>query len=556
MGHRLLVIALDGATLDLIHPWIEDGSMPSLAKLRREGASGRLRSIVPPVTAPAWCSFMTGKNPGKHGVFEFLMRKPGSFEEIPVNSRLRDGKTIWDILGDAGKRVLIAGVPVTYPPSPVHGCLIADFLTPMGDRRFTFPRELLDEVERATGPYQLYHVEVYRKGNAHLVLDELERVLEANRKSYLWLLQNKDWDFAMLHVWGTDRFGHELWHILDSRHPMHESTEAAIHGPRCIEYWKRVDAAVGEWIAAAPDAAVLVLSDHGFGPIHRFLVFNVWLLERGFLRLGRSWGTFARRSIFEMGITPALGYRLSMHLGFARMRLASGVGTRSKWLHRINRAFLSLNDVDWARTRVYSKGNYGQLFLNRRGREPHGIVEPGAEANAVLEELTAALRELRDPDGLGPLIGEIYRAEELYSGPYLDRAPDLTFLPADMRNKALGTVDFTSNRFVESAYGNSGDHRMDGIFFFRGQGVREGAAVRDARLLDVAPTILHYFGEGVPADFDGRVLEEAFTEEEMRERAVRIVEAAGGDGISRGGDLTQEEMDEIRARLKGIGYIG
>jgi predicted AlkP superfamily phosphohydrolase/phosphomutase len=157
---------------------------------------------------------------------------------------------------------------------------------------------------------------------------------------------------------------------------------------------------------------------------------------------------------------------------------------------------------------------------------------------------------------LGPLIGEIYRAEELYSGPYLDRAPDLTFLPADMRNKALGTVDFTSNRFVESAYGNSGDHRMDGIFFFRGQGVREGAAVRDARLLDVAPTILHYFGEGVPADFDGRVLEEAFTEEEMRERAVRIVEAAGGDGISRGGDLTQEEMDEIRARLKGIGYIG
>jgi predicted AlkP superfamily phosphohydrolase/phosphomutase len=556
VGRRLLVIALDGATLDLIGPWLDNGTMPVLAGLRRQGVSGRLRTIIPPVTAPAWCSFMTGKNPGKHGVFEFFLRAPGSFEEVPVNSRLRDGRTIWDILGDAGKRVLVVGVPVTYPPSPVNGSLIADFLTPMGDRRFTFPKELLQEVERATGPYQLYHVEVYRKGNAHRVLEELERVLEANLRSYLWLLQNKDWDFAMLHVWGTDRFGHELWHVLDAKHPMHDSAEAAIHGQRCIDYWKRVDAAVGKWIEAAPGAAVIVLSDHGFGPIHRFLVFNVWLLERGFLRLKKGLSPFLRRSLFELGITPALGYRLSMHLGFARMRLASGVGTRSKLLKKINRTFLSLNDVDWSRTRVYSKGNYGQLFLNRRGREPGGIVEPGSDANAVLQDVTAALRELRDPNTGEPLIAEIFRAEELYQGPYVERAPDLTFLPRDMRNKALGTVDFTSHRFIEWAYGNSGDHRMDGIFFFRGEGIREGSAIEGARLLDAAPTNLHYLGEGVPPDFDGRVLQEAFTEEELLAHPVRAGEVAGGTGLSRGGDLTPDEMDEIRARLKGIGYLG
>lgn len=556
MSRRLLVIALDGATLDLIGPWLDDGSMPTLAQLRSEGASGRLRSIVPPVTAPAWCTFMTGKNPGKHGIFEFFMRSPGSFEELPVNSRMREGRTLWELLGDAEKQVLVVGVPVTYPPTPVRGNLVGDFLTPRGERRFTYPPSLLDEIERATGPYELYHMEVYRKGQAHLVLEELERVLEANRRSYKWLLQNKPWDFAMLHVWGTDRYGHELWHILDAKHPMHDPAETAIHGPRCLAYWKRVDAVVREWMDAAPDAAVLVLSDHGFGPIHRFLVFNVWLLQQGFMRLKPGLGTFARRGLFELGITPTLGYRAAMKLGFARMRLAAGVGTRGRLFQKINQTFLSLRDVDWSRTRVYSKGNYGQMFLNLVGREPHGIVTKGAEANRVLDELTAALRELKDPQTGGPLIAEIYRAEEIYEGPHLDRAPDLTFLPVDMRNKALGTVDFTSNRFVEWVYGNSGDHRMDGIFFFRGEGVKPGFELRNARLMDVAPTILHYLGEEVPSDFDGAVLETSFTDAERAARPVRRGEAAGSGASFSGAELTEAEMEEIRTRLKGIGYIG
>jgi predicted AlkP superfamily phosphohydrolase/phosphomutase len=183
MSRRVLVLALDGATFDLIGPWLDDGSMPNLARLRAEGACGKLRSIVPPVTAPAWCSFMTGKNPGKHGVFEFFLREPGRFEEIPVSSRVRAGRTLWEILGDAGREVLVVNVPVTYPPSPVNGSLVGDFLTPIGARDFTWPPGLLDEIEAATGPFQLYHVEVYRKGRAGVVLDELDRVLEANRRA-------------------------------------------------------------------------------------------------------------------------------------------------------------------------------------------------------------------------------------------------------------------------------------------------------------------------------------------------------------------------------------
>lgn len=561
MARRVLVIALDGTTFDLIGPWLDDGSMPNLARLRDEGVHGPLRSIVPPVTAPAWCSFMTGKNPGRHGVFEFFLREPGGFEEIPVNAKLRHGKTLWEILSDAGKRVLVVNVPVTYPPTAVNGNLIGDFLTPMGERDFTYPPGLLSEVEAATGPYELYHVEVYQKGKGHLVLDELDRVLEANRRANTWLIRNKPWDFAMFHVWGTDRYGHELWHVLDESHPNHDPAEALLLRERCLAYWRNVDRVVGEWReAAGEETTTFVISDHGFGPIDRFLVLNVWLLQKGWIRLKPNVMTFIKRSLFELGLSPATGYRMAMKLGFAKMRLSAGVGTRRRLIDRINRVFLSLRDVDWSRTRAYSKGNYGQLFLNLEGREPHGIVKPGEEAEAVLDDLERDLRALKDPATGEPLIGDIWRREELYSGPYLDRAPDLTFLPRNMRNKCLGTMDFTSHRFVEPVYGNTGDHRMNGIFFASGDGVRAGGRLEDANLIDVAPTILHHLGEAVPSDFDGRVLEAAFTDDEVMRRPVEIGSPANPDEGSAGDDLeyglTDDEMKEIRDRLKGIGYLG
>jgi predicted AlkP superfamily phosphohydrolase/phosphomutase len=243
-----------------------------------------------------------------------------------------------------------------------------------------------------------------------------------------------------------------------------------------------------------------------------------------------------------------------MRAGFARVRLAAGVGTRKRLIERINRVFLSLRDVDWSRTRAYAKGNYGQLFLNRQGREPRGIVSD-ADADQVLNELEADLRGLQDSKSGEPLIGGIWRKEQLYAGPFLDRAPDLTFLPRDMRHKALGTVDFTSHRFREPVYGNSGDHRMDGIFFLRGPGVRVGASIEDAKLVDVAPTILHHLGVGVPADFDGAVLERAFTDDE-RARPILRTAPSSAAGASTTDGLSPEAAREIRDRLKGIGYLG
>ncbi|HUK89223.1 MAG TPA: hypothetical protein VLZ81_02400, partial [Blastocatellia bacterium] len=217
---------------------------------------------------------------------------------------------------------------------------------------------------------------------------------------------------------------------------------------------------------------------------------------------------------------------------------------------------LSLEDVDWSRTVAFSKGNYGQIFINLRGRETHGIVEPGPEYDRVLGEIIQKLSSLKEPGADQPLIGPIWRREDLYTGAHSADSPDIQFLPRDMSNKPLGTLDLTSNRFITPVYGNSGDHRMHGIMLGRGPELRRGIKVDGARIIDYAPTILHSFGADVPSDMDGHVLEQIFTSEYMSAHPVRISDPVAETGGDQEQTITDEESEEIRERLRGWGYLG
>lgn len=556
-GGGLVVVGLDGATWDRLDPWIEAGHLPNLARLAREGVRGRLRTVVPPVTAPAWTTFMTGLNPGRHGVFEFIVRLRPDFREVPVNASLRDGVPVWGLLSEADRRVIVVNVPVTYPPEKVNGVLISGFLTPRGRRDFTHPPEILGELEAALGPYELYHGEVYRPGKAEAVLEELYRIFDYRLGVAKHLADRKDWDFLMVHFWGVDRAQHELWHLGDPEHPAHSRSEAERFGGRLVDYYRRVDEGLGElWERArARDATFLLMSDHGFGPITRFLILNVWLMDEGLLVLKRDAVTSVKRLAFRAGLTPVLGYRLAMKLGLAKMRLSGGVSSRKGLVDRVQRLFLSLGDVDWAKTQAYSKGNYGQIYVNLRGREPFGSVEPGAEYERVRDRVIERIRAAPDPETGEPLFGEVYRREEIYEGPYVDLAPDIVFLPADMSAKALGTLDFSSHRFIERTYGNSGDHRMEGILAASGDGLRRGAGIEDATILDLAPTILYMLDCPVPRAMDGRVLTSMFEPEIVRQRPVRFSDRDLVRGLT-GETFSPEENEEIRRRLRGVGYVG
>lgn len=558
MSKKVLFIGLDGSTFDVLDPLMQKGLMPRLEAFINEGVRGLLETTIPPITPTAWVSWMTGKNPGKHGVFEFLLRRKGStaMPDQPVSARARDGLPFWDILGQMGKRAIVTNMPCTYPPTMVNGLMVADFLTPRGRRDFTFPESLLDEVEARFGPYQLYITEVYARGKVDNILNQLFDELEYKTKVNRYLMDNYDWDVFATHYWGTDRFQHELWHLLDESHPFFDRKEHNAYIDRIHQYWGAVDRTLGELFdAVGQDTTVYLGSDHGFGPIKKFLCFNVWLIDEGLLVLKRDAMTRFKRALFKLGLTPDLAYRSAMKMGLAHLRLSVGVSNRSSLMKLANALMLSLEDVDWSRTVAFSKGNYGQIYINLKGREANGIVEPGAAYERVMCEISDKLRALIDPETREPLIGPIWRREDLYTGPHIEESPDLQFLPADMSNKPLGTLDLTSNKFITPVYGNSGDHRMHGIFLGRGPELRRGAGVEGARIIDYAPTILHSFGVEVPADMDGCVLEEIFTDEYMAQNPVRLTDAAFAEN-EKAGAMTDEESDEIRERLRGWGYLG
>ncbi len=556
MHNRVLMIGLDGMTFDVLDPLIAEGHMPAMAKLVAEGARAPLQTIFPPLTAAAWTSAVTGKNPGKHGILEFFLRRPGTFEEMAVNQRLRDSRAIWDLLGEAGVRSLVTNVPCTYPPEQIDGVMISDFLTPAGRRDFVSPPEVLDEIEERFGPYRLHLAGTYRKGRIAEVVDELVDEIEYKTKVNLHLMEREQWGACFTHVWGTDRIQHELWHVVDPTHPRHDAVEAAGHRAKVMEYWRRVDESVARMVeAAGPRANTFIVSDHGFGPLHKYCSFNVWLMQEGLLKLKRDAATLVKRLAFSLGVTPEFAFKMSRRVSAGGAKAKRGVTADRSKRGQLNKLFLSFNNVDWTRTTVYSKGNYGQLFVNLKGREPMGTVTPGAEYDRVRDDLIRRLRAIVDPATGERLIGDVFKREELFHGRHVENAPDVCFLPADMRFISIGDMDFTSNRFVVDAFGISGGHRMHGILVANGPAIRRGVARPPAHITDLTPTMLHLLGQPVVDDMDGRVLEEIVDPAFMRENAVRSVAATGGHEAS-DADLTADETGEIKERLRELGYLG
>ncbi|HEX8186599.1 MAG TPA: alkaline phosphatase family protein [Blastocatellia bacterium] len=555
MGKRLLVIGLDGASFNVLDSLIEKGYLKNLAKLIEGGARANLETTFPPITAVAWSSFMTGKNPGKHGIFEFVRLDHDSKRELAVNASFRQGRAIWDLLSDAGKRVIVHNFPCTYPPHDLNGLMIADFMTPRGRRDFTRPLSLLSEIEEKFGPYRLHLNQTYSGGNVEGVLEELFDELEYKAEVTEYLMTRYEWDAFFQYFWGTDRIQHELWHIFDEEHPRHNKEEARRYRDRVYEYFDRVDEIVARlMILAGDDALVWVASDHGFGPAHKYCSFNIWLLQEGFLKLKSDALTRIKKMMFSLGLTPETAFKLIKKLPLGALRPARGVSNNAGASRLLSTFFLSFNDVDWNRTVAFSKGNYGQIYVNLKGREPDGVVEE-REYDAVCEKIVARLKALRDPLTGEEWAGQVFRREQVYQGPRVADAPDIAFLPRDMRYLPLGNADFTSNKFMVDAFGISGCHRMHGVMIGNGSAIKPRSRLDVARIVDVAPTLLYLMGEPLLDDMDGRVLTEIISEEYLKAHSIQYA-AQSGDEQTGGVEFSAEENAEIIESLKNLGYIG
>ncbi|MBK7997028.1 MAG: alkaline phosphatase family protein [Blastocatellia bacterium] len=425
--------------------------------------------------------------------------------------------------------------------------MISDFMTPRGRRDIAQPASVLAELEAKFGPYKLYMTETYARGNVDNVLKELHEELDYKSKVNCYLMQNYDWQMFVTHIWGTDRCQHELWHIFDDTHPRHDKEEAKLYRERIYDYWDTVDREVGNMLSAAgDDTAIFIASDHGFGPAYTYCAFNIWLMQEGFLKLKPDAFTRLKKLMFSLGLTPEFAYTLLRNPLLKSLRPSRGVGTQKSKVGLINKFFLSFNDVDWSKTTAFSKGNYGQIFVNLKGREIDGSVSQGEEYERVRNQVIEKLRQIKDPKTGGKLIGQIYKREETFSGEHLTDAPDICFLPEDMSYVSLGSLDFMSNRFMVKSFGNSGTHRLHGVLIAKAKELKSGLTLPNAHITDAAPTILHLANLPVPPDMDGKVLSEIFTDEFLRNNPVRIGKEASRGQVA-AAEFSDEESEEVRA---------
>ncbi len=537
-----MVVAFDGATLDLIEPWAAAGHLPHLKKLIDHGAVARLVSTQPPITGAAWTSFQTGVHPGRHGVFDWLSRKDGSYQLAPISSQTIKREVLWEYLSRHGLRVGVMGVPVSYPARSVHGFILTDLLTPDGVN-YASPPELKDEIERNVGPYPVMPEHWRGRYAARDWLQHLKDSLQRRIEIALYLMKTKPWDFFMLHCMETDSVSHQMWHLLDGiKRPRYHGGDCT--GNPILEIYQAADRALGQVLAELDDeTTVFVISDHGFGPLYYNIYLNCWLYEHGYLVLKKNVTTLLKHIAWRLGLTPENLYVLA-----ERARLLDlGSRLRHGNLHDLlGRVFLSTQNIDWPKTRAYSHGNVGQVYLNLKGREPQGCVDPQT-AKSIIAEIIEKLTAFRNPYTGTSVFDRIYRKEEIYAGEEIARAPEILLVPKDGA-MAVGTTEFLSHRTSSLTYAGSGWHRMEGVFIAAGKPITPGKRPK-LQIVDLFPILVAALGVPIPTGLDGHV-PEGLLEISVKSQHERVQTRGPSGGVP-----NARWEKEIRERLKNLGYV-
>jgi predicted AlkP superfamily phosphohydrolase/phosphomutase len=366
---RLFVLGLDGTPLPLLRQLMGAGDLPNLARLFETGSAVEMNSSMPDVSAVAWTSVNTGKNPAKHGIYGFYDRKPGTNDIEVMTSRHVKAKTMWELVSDAGRRAVAINVPLSFPPQQINGVVISDFLAP-ALARAVYPATLVPALERMG-----YRIDIdpgVARESLDAFIDDFRVTAEKRTEAVLSLMENQLWDLFFVVFMETDRLHHFMWQYMEENDPR--------YGPKFLDSYRLIDVLVGQILARLrEDDQLIVLSDHGFTTLKREVYINVWLEQEGYLT-----------------------FRPGQEKGLAAIEPSS---------------------------RLYSL-DPGRIYVNLAGREPGGTVSD-ADMVPLLHEVSARLADLRDPESGEAIVQSVNWADHIYDGPHRDRAPDLLLMPHD-----------------------------------------------------------------------------------------------------------------------------
>lgn len=535
---RVLLVGLDGATFDVILPLAEAGRLPVLARLMEKGAWGQLRSTLPPLSPVAWSSFLTGKNPGQHGVYGFEELEPGGYDLRPVAATREGHPSLWRLISGHGRCIVALDIPFSYPPEPVNGCLIAGYGAPVGEGSvFTHPASLRDELARRFGECEVAVPRMKAAPPRDALFRRWDRILDNRRRIADHLVRTLDWDAFMIVLGVTDHIQHAAWTYCEPLHPDYHKPDAARFREALFQFYEKADAFIGRLLDAAGEPIhVAVLSDHGFGTTWRGDLTRRILAEAGLLRY--------RGLPFGVGV----GARLidALHKTYHRMSwLKRFLHRRPHDRRRLKRA--AARAIDWPRTAAFSEAMGMQIYVNEKGKFPLGSVAPGGEYDYVCRTIRDRLESAVAPGTDRRLIRRVWPRDEVYCGRMVSRAPDLL-----VEYENLHGVEFADDAGHLDLVGS---HAMNGILIAAGPEIR-AARLSGARIIDVAPTVLHLMNLPVPDDFDGRVLSDAIAPEAIRARPIRSVPATESSRPEeQDRELSPEEADSIREQLRNLGYL-
>lgn len=530
MSGRVFLIGLDGATFTVLDPLMERGVMPFLRDFTARGARAQLRTIMPPLTPPAWTSLVTGLRPGRHGVFDFFQKESADSEYYALaTAQDIHAATIWSLASEAGRKVVSLNFPLMFPPPDIDGWVVPGGWMPWRQLRLgCHPPGLFEELKRLPSfdPRELsLDMELEAKAIEGCEADEYADWIRLHaRRERRWFdilrhLLGKDEEADLVAVMfdGPDKLQHLCWRFIDpaSRPDQPESWEQEAID-LCEDYFRDLDRMLGQILElAGPEATVVLASDHGFGPTWDVFYVNRWLEEHGYL----AWReTEAGSGVADTG--PQVGFaQITRHV----------------------------NDLDWSRTLAYAATPSSQ-GINLVRTPPDG--SPGVTPERRAGLLDTIAKQLRDE----PLVLDVFTRAETFPGPYGDRAPDLSLVLADGAAVSI----LPSDALVRHREKPNGNHRPHGILLAAGPEIRRGIRCEEISIVDVAPLLLHSLGVAVPDNLDGVVPTPLLEPQALERRPTRYAPAEPAPTLPEA--LTADDYDPddeatVVERLRALGYV-
>jgi len=541
----VLVLALDGATFSVIEPLVRAGRLPNLARAMRQGRWAPLPSVVPPVTFPAWTSFMTGLEPGEHGVFDFTQKLPGAYRIRFSNASDRAGRTLFGRVCDAGGRVLVLGMPAAFPPEPLDGLLVCGFDAPVStgtDASSASDPALYERIASLAGPWMRPDIDESARDEGFHERAVGTLLARIDRKEHFALealsaltTEGGRPDLAMVVFSESDTVGHHYWRDHDAQSPRHDPSASDARKGAIAAVYERLDDACGRLREAfGEDAACFVLSDHGMGGASNHVVhLNKWLEEAGLLVRRGSGGldTLARQAR-----DTALRW-LPAPLAQQLFRRARGAAARVE-------SAVRMGGFDWSRSVAWSEEantNPG-VWINLRGREAGGCVAP-EDYERTRDDVIRALSSWRIPGTDAPVIARALRREDVHCGRFAERAPDivvelalhegygLSLVPTPWASSPPSLRELTpGERGGGRGRGMNGTHRRDGIWI----DARADLPDVPRGLVAAAPSIAQALGMAWEPEPDG---------------------AGDGSPPPARRDYSDDEDAVVAERLRALGYL-